>query len=235
MAIADLRREYNAGSLQKADLDPDPLRQFDRWFRQAAGVAGGGRWRAFGIGLYKAFQALLGHPPADPNAMALATSDKDGRPSVRMVLLKGVDQRGFLFFTNYESRKGSELTANPRAALVFYWRELERQVCVVGAVTRLSREESEAYFKSRPRGARLAAWASDQHGAVPDRAALERQFRECAAKFPGDDVPLPPYWGGYVLAPDEIQFWQGRPNRLHDRFRYLKQSSGQWHIERLAP
>jgi pyridoxamine 5'-phosphate oxidase len=127
------------------------------------------------------------------------------------------------------------LTANSRAALVFYWRELERQVCVVGAVTRLSREESAAYFKSRPRSARLAAWASDQHSAVPDRAALERQFREFEAKFSGDDVPLPPYWGGYVLAPDEIQFWQGRPDRLHDRFRYLKQGDGRWLIERLAP
>ncbi|HYT60828.1 MAG TPA: pyridoxamine 5'-phosphate oxidase [Haliangiales bacterium] len=236
MSIADLRKEYTLGSLKEADLDADPLRQFDQWFQQAAQVkAGGGRWRAFAIGLYNAFQALLGHKPVDPNAMALATADKEGCPSARMVLLKGADERGFIFFTNYESRKGSELAENPHAALVFYWPELERQVCVVGTVTKLPREESQAYFKSRPRGARLAAWASDQHSVAPSREALQQRLIEFEAKFRDEDVPLPPYWGGFVLAPREIQFWQGRPNRLHDRFRYTKRTDGKWLIERLAP
>jgi pyridoxamine 5'-phosphate oxidase len=235
MSLANLRREYTLARLDKADLDPDPYRQFDQWFQQAIEAkGGGGRLRAFGIGIYKAFQALLGARPFDPNAISLATADKSGRPSVRTVLLKGLDSRGFIFFTNYESRKGRELMENPRAALVLHWSDLERQVCVSGDVTRLPREESEAYFKSRPRGARLATWVSKQSSIVSDRQHLERQMNEVTARFP-DEIPMPDYWGGFVLAPLEIEFWQGRPSRLHDRLRYMRQSDGSWNIERLSP
>jgi pyridoxamine 5'-phosphate oxidase len=235
MAIPDLRREYSRGGLDRQDLNADPMAQFSNWFGQASAARGGTRWRKIGIALFNVWHAILGHAPADVNAMVLATADKDARPSARNVLLKGADQRGFIFFTNYESRKGQELTENPNASLVFYWPDLERQVCVAGTVKKLSREESEAYFKSRPKGSRLAAWASNQSDAVADRAVLEQHWHTMAARFPGDDVPLPPNWGGYVLAPTRIEFWQGRPNRLHDRFRYTKQPDNTWKIERLAP
>jgi pyridoxamine 5'-phosphate oxidase len=235
MSLADLRREYTLGRLDKSDLDPDPIRQFDRWFHQAVEAKGGsGRLRAFGIGIYKAFQSLLGVKLADPNAIALATADASGHPSVRMVLLKGAEARGFIFFTNYESRKGRELSENPHAALVIHWGELERQVCVRGAVTKLPREESEAYFKSRPKGARLAAWVSKQSAVVPNRQFLEQKMAEVTQQHPAD-VPMPDYWGGYVLAPVEIEFWQGRASRLHDRLRYARQPDGGWKIERLSP
>jgi pyridoxamine 5'-phosphate oxidase len=151
-----------------------------------------------------------------------------------MVLLKGADARGFIFFTNYESRKGRELGENPHAALVMHWAELEREICVTGSVTRLPRVESEAYFRSRPRGARLAAWVSKQSAVVPSRQYLEQQMQEVTARFP-EDVPIPEYWGGYLLAPVEIEFWQGRPSRLHDRLRYARQADGSWKIERLSP
>ncbi len=233
--LANLRREYGAGPLNRADLDPDPAAQFKQWFAQAATRRSGGRLRKIGIALYKLWQALLGREPADVNAMVLATGGKDGRPSARTVLLKGVDERGFIFYTNYESGKGQELAANPNAALVFYWSDLERQVCVSGTVSKLSHEESEAYFSSRPRGSRLAAWASKQSSVVADRQTLESKWREMAARFPSARVPLPSFWGGYVLAPVSIEFWQGRPNRLHDRFRYTRSSDGTWRIERLAP
>jgi pyridoxamine 5'-phosphate oxidase len=167
--------------------------------------------------------------------MVLATADYQGRPSARTVLLKGIDARGFTFFTNYDSRKGRELAENPRAALVFFWPGLERQVLVSGEVTRLTAEESERYFRSRPLGSRIAAWASNQSAPVPDRATLEERWRETAARFPGDDVPLPPNWGGFLLAPSRIEFWQGRANRLHDRFSYTREAGGEWRIERLAP
>ena len=150
-------------------------------------------------------------------------------------LLKGVDVRGFIFFTNYDSRKGTELAENPQAALVFYWADQERQVCIAGDVTRVSREESEVYFKSRPRASRLAAWASRQSDVLESRDVLEARWKELEAKYPGEAVPLPPFWGGYVLAPTRIEFWQGRPSRLHDRFRYLKQPGNSWRIERLSP
>jgi pyridoxamine 5'-phosphate oxidase len=169
------------------------------------------------------------------NAMTLATADEQGRPSARIVLLKGVDRRGFIFYTNYDSRKGRELAGNPHAALVFYWGDQERQVCVAGEVQKLSREESEAYHNSRPRGSRIGAWASKQSEVVPDRAFLESQWAKYEAEFPGAEVPLPPYWGGYVLAPSRLEFWQGRPNRLHDRFRYARQPDDSWVIERLSP
>ena len=231
MGMADIRREYARGGLDRSDLGADPVAQFGRWFAQASG---GSRWRKIGIALFKLWHAILGHSPLDVNAMTLATVDPAGRPSSRAVLLKGVDGRGFIFFTNYDSRKGRELEKNPNAALSFYWPELERQVCVAGTVAKLPEAESEAYFKSRPRGSRLAAWASNQSDVVADRAALEVKWNEMAAKFP-EDVPLPPNWGGYVLKPERLEFWQGRPSRLHDRFCYTRQADNSWKLERLAP
>jgi pyridoxamine 5'-phosphate oxidase len=171
----------------------------------------------------------------DLNAMTLATVDQEGRPSARVVMLKGVDARGFIFYTNYGSRKGLELAGNPEAALVFYWSEVERQVCVAGQVSRLPPEESDAYFASRPRGSRIAAWASEQSQTARDRAALEERWRLFEEKYHDREVPRPPHWGGYVLSPTRVEFWQGRPNRLHDRFRYTHQAEGSWVIERLCP
>jgi pyridoxamine 5'-phosphate oxidase len=198
--------------VEERDLLPDPLEQFRRWFAEAV---------AAGLDL--------------PEAMALATADGDGRPSARTVLLKGVDERGFHFFTNYESRKGLELSSNPHAALVFHWaQEPRRQVTVAGSVSALPREESEAYFRTRPLGSRLGAWASRQSEPVSARAELERAFAEAEKRF-GDDPPLPHFWGGYVLAPERLEFWQNRPNRLHDRFRYTRGADGGWQVERLAP
>ncbi len=234
MAIADIRREYSGGELRRADLDTNPLAQFQNWFAAAGSGSSGSRWRKIGIALFKLWHAVLGHAPADVNAMVLATVDKDGVPSTRTVLLKGADERGFIFYTNYDSRKGLELTENPNAALTFYWPDLERQICVAGRIEKLSREASENYFKSRPRGSQLATWASNQRDVVPDRAALDAKWSEAAAKFP-DDVPLPPNWGGYVLKPGRIEFWQGRPSRLHDRFQYTRQPDGSWKLERLSP
>jgi pyridoxamine 5'-phosphate oxidase len=231
MALADTRREYSLCGLNRADLDANPVAQFSRWFAQASA---GSRWRKIGIALYKLWHAILGRAPADVNAMVLATVDKAGRPSTRAVLLKGVDERGFIFFTNYDSRKGLELAENPNAALTFYWADLERQVCVAGPVRKLPQAESESYFKSRPRGSRLATWASNQRDVVADRAVLDKRWDEMAVKFP-NDVPLPPNWGGYVLKPERIEFWQGRPNRLHDRFCYTRQPDDSWKLERLAP
>jgi pyridoxamine 5'-phosphate oxidase len=231
MGLADIRREYVQGELRRADLDMNPLAQFDRWFAQASG---GSRGRKIGIALFKLWHAILGRTPIDVNAMTLATVDRAGQPSSRSVLLKGVDERGFVFYTNYDSRKGHELADNPNGALTFYWADLGRQVCVAGTVTKLPVAESEGYFKSRPRGSRLAAWASDQSAVVADRAVLDAKWNEIAAKFPGD-VPLPPNWGGYVLKPERIEFWQGRPSRLHDRFCYTRQADNSWKLERLAP
>ncbi|MCU0786362.1 MAG: pyridoxamine 5'-phosphate oxidase [Verrucomicrobia bacterium] len=235
MNIADLRREYGIGGLKRQDLTADPLTQFQSWFGQASAFQSGSRWRQIGIAIYKLWHAILGHAPVDVNAMVLGTVSQDGQPSARTVLLKGADTRGFIFFTNYDSRKGQELEKTPKASLVFYWPSFERQVCVAGTVMKLPREESEAYFKGRPKGSRLAAWASSQSDVVANRQALETKWQEMAARFPGQDVPLPPNWGGYVLAPVRIEFWQGRPNRLHDRFCYSKQGDGLWRIERLAP
>ena len=234
MAIADIRREYKMAGLRRADLAPDPLAQFSAWFSQAVSAQSGSRWRKIGIAAYKLWQVILGHSPADVNAMVLATVDEAGRPSTRTVLLKGVDSRGFIFFTNYDSRKGRELGANPAAALTFYWPELERQICVAGVVEKLPVAESEKYFKSRPRGSQLGAWASNQSDPVADRAELEKRWSDMEKKFPGE-IPLPANWGGFVLKPDRIEFWQGRPSRLHDRFTYLRQPDGQWKIDRLSP
>ena len=212
-AIANLRRDYALAGLTEQDLDADPIRQFQKWFNEAVAAA-----------------------ITEPNAMVLATVDGSGQPSTRVVLLKAVDQRGFSFFTNYESRKGRELAANPRASLTFPWIALERQVCINGSVSKLSREESAAYFKLRPRGSRLGAWASPrQSDVIAGRSVLEERMRQLETRYPGDEVPLPPYWGGYVLAPIEIEFWQGRTSRLHDRLRYCKQADTSWKIERLSP
>ena len=234
MAIADLRREYNLTGLRRADLEPDPIAQFKKWFDQATGARASGRIRKLLIRVYKAIFLLGNTEQLDLNAMTLSTVDAAGRPSARVVLLKGLDHRGFVFYTNYNSRKGRELDANPNASLVFYWPDQERQVCIAGAVTRLSQEESDAYFHSRPYGSQIGAWASDQSQTVADRAALEEKWKEFEHKFPKGAVPRPAHWGGYILRPERVEFWQGRPNRLHDRFRYSQQQ-GSWNVERLCP
>jgi pyridoxamine 5'-phosphate oxidase len=234
MNLGDFREDYRCGVLDRAGLDVNPIAQFESWFRDATGEQSQSRWRKIGIALYKLWSAILNHRPADINAMTLATVDKSGKPSTRTVLLKTVDKHGFIFFTNYDSRKGRELAENPNAALTFFWPDLERQVCVAGTVMKLPVAESEAYFKSRPRGSRLAAWASDQSESVPDRATLEVKWRELEKKFP-NDIPLPPNWGGFILKPERIEFWQGRPSRLHDRFSYTRQPDNSWKLERLAP
>jgi pyridoxamine 5'-phosphate oxidase len=197
--------------LGEHDLDPDPLRSFERWFAEAREAG------AF-----------------EPEAVALATATPDGAPSVRMVLAKGVDESGFRFFTNYASRKGAELEANPRAALLFHWPVLGRQVRIEGRVTRVPREETEAYARSRSPASRLSALASPQSRPVPDREWLERRVAELERDH-GADVPVPDEWGGYLLEPEAWEFWQHRPNRLHDRFRYLPSGDGSWRIERLGP
>ena len=235
MAIADMRRNYTAGELERQDLKADPLIQFQTWFDSAAHARGKSRWRKIGIAIYDVWQAVLGNTRVEVNAMTLATVGADGKPSSRTVLLKGADARGFIFYTNYDSRKGRELAGNQNAALTFFWPELERQVCIAGTVSKVSREESEAYFKSRPKGSRIGAWASNQSSVVADRAALEKIWQQIAAKFPGDDVPLPPNWGGFVLRPERIEFWQGRASRMHDRFCYMRQADDSWRIERLSP
>jgi pyridoxamine 5'-phosphate oxidase len=194
------------------DLDPDAIVQFERWLADA--VAAGVR---------------------EPDAMTVATATPGGEPSARTVSLRGVDARGFVFFTHYESRKGRELAENPRAALVFHWREIERQVRVTGPVSRLSAEESTAYWDTRPRGSRISAWASPQGEVVDGRAMLDRWFDETDARFPTDAIPLPPFWGGYRVEPVEVELWEGRPNRLHDRLRYRRAAGGGWVLERLAP
>lgn len=234
MNLGDFREDYRRGALDRAALDANPLAQFESWFRDATGDRAQSRWRKIGIALYKLWSAVQNYRPADINAMTLATADRDGKPSTRTVLLKSVDERGFIFFTNYDSRKGRELAENPNAALTFFWSELERQVCVTGTVTKLPVAESEAYFKSRPRGSQLAAWASNQSEVIPNRSVLEAAWRELEKRFPRD-ISLPPNWGGFILKPERIEFWQGRPSRLHDRFSYTRRPDGSWTIERLSP
>jgi pyridoxamine 5'-phosphate oxidase len=206
------RREYRRGALDEAEMDADPIRQIQLWLEAA---------RAAGV------------PDAD--AMTLATATPDGRPSARLVLLKAVDRRGLTFYTSFESRKGGELAANPRAATVFYWPDLERQVRVEGTVERLPEAESDAYFRSRPPGARLGALASRQSQVIPSREVLAHRVRELRRQFPDGDAPRPPWWGGYLLVPEALEFWQGRPDRLNDRLRYRRMPDGGWLLERLAP
>jgi pyridoxamine 5'-phosphate oxidase len=198
--------------LRRSDLDPNPIRQFANWFTAA-------------------IEASI----RDVNAMSLATAGRDARPSVRIVLLKSFDQDGFVFFTNYESAKGKQLDANPYAALGFYWIELDRQIRISGKVEKTSREESQAYFHSRPVGSQLGAWASRQSEIVDGRRVLDARMAEMTERFRKKRIPLPPRWGGYRLKPDIMEFWQGRPNRLHDRFRYTRLANGSWQIDRLAP
>ena len=204
--------DYTRSALDEADAAPSPFRQFAAWFTdaQAANIP-------------------------DPNAMTVATATPDGRPSARIVLLKGYDERGFVFYTNYKSRKGQEVASNPIAALVFFWPALERQIRITGAVAPVSRDETDRYFRSRPRGSRLGAWASRQSAVIADRAEVEDQLHSLDQQYPGDDIPTPPHWGGYRVAPDAFEFWQGRPSRLHDRLRYTRQPDGSWRIDRLAP
>jgi pyridoxamine 5'-phosphate oxidase len=235
MSIADLRREYNLTGLRRKDLNADPMVQFKHWFEQASGARVSGRIRKFFVNLYKALLLLGRVDLADMNAMTLATVDSCGQPSARTVLLKGLDPRGFIFYTNYQSRKGQELAQNSQAALVFYWPDLERQVSITGRVAQLPPAESDAYFQTRPHGSRIAAWASDQSHVVADRAALDRKWEQLEKQYLGQEVPRPPHWGGYILTPASIEFWQGRPNRLHDRFRYTRQPDQTWTIERLSP
>ena len=212
MSIADLRREYTTRGLHEQDLDPSPFIQFGKWFQEA-----------------------LSAELIDPNAMTLATSSREGKPSARIVLLKDFDQRGFVFYSNYESRKGLELESNPYGAILFFWAEVERQVIINGKVSRLSRKESEEYFHTRPVGSQIGAWASRQSQVISGPEVLESRVKELKRKYRGKEIPMPSYWGGFLLDPSTFEFWQGRPNRLHDRLRYTLQSKGHWQIERLSP
>ena len=207
-----LRERYARATLDERDVSADPIAQFTTWFEEA-----------------RAAQVR------EPNAMTLATATADGAPSARVVLLKSVDARGFVFYSDHRSRKGRELDDNPRAALVFWWEPLERQVRVTGRVERVTREEAAAYFATRPRGSRIGAWTSRQSSVLPDRAALEQALADTEARFGEDgDIPLPEHWGGWRVVPNAVEFWQGRPSRLHDRIEYRKDDHG-WQIGRLAP
>jgi pyridoxamine 5'-phosphate oxidase len=208
---AGFRHEYIGKGLRRRDLDPDPIKQFNNWFTAA-------------------FKAQI----LDANAMTLATC-VGSKPSARVVLLKDFDERGFVFFTNYASDKGRQLDKNPNAALVFYWMEVERQIRIQGKVEKTTRAESEEYFRSRPIGAQLGAWASHQSEAIDARRVLDARLEEMKQRFAEGPIPLPPHWGGYRLKPERVEFWQGRPDRLHDRFRYTLQRDGSWKIDRLAP
>jgi pyridoxamine 5'-phosphate oxidase len=212
MNTAELRHEYTRGGLRREDLKPDPFDQFTLWFDQAC-------------------QAGL----IDPNALSLATAGTDGRPSVRTVLLKQYDQRGLVFFTNLESKKARHIAANQNVCLLFAWLALERQVIIAGTAEKISTAEAVAYFVTRPLGSQLAAWASPQSRAITSRKLLEMKWAEMKQKFADGKVPLPSFWGGYRVKPVEFEFWQGRENRLHDRFHYVQQPDGSWLIERLAP
>ena len=210
-ALAQMRRDYEMRGLSRADVLADPLEQFTRWFDEACGA-----------------------PVQEPNAMTLATVDAAGQPAARTVLLKGIDRRGLTFYTNLESRKAGELAVNAKAALLFWWPPHARQVRFEGTIEPVADAEADAYFAARPRGSQIGAWASAQSSVIADRAALEAAEQEIVARFAGDPVPRPPFWGGYRLVPERVEFWQGRINRLHDRLRYTRRGEG-WQIDRLAP
>jgi len=210
-SLQAMRSEYAGQPFTEEAVDDDPFRQFDRWFNEA----------------------VTAEIP-DTNAMVLSTSGADGMPSGRVVLLKGIEDGGFVFYTNYGSSKGKALASNPRASLLFFWQQLARQVRVSGAATRVSRDMSAAYCATRPRESQLAAWASAQSEIIADRAALERAFDQARERFGDGPIPLPDTWGGYMLIPDRFEFWQGRPSRLHDRIEY-REVNGRWHRSRLAP
>ncbi len=213
LSLEGLRDEYCRGGLGEADCETNPIVQFERWMKEAQAA-----------------------DLKEPNAMTLSTATADGKPSSRVVLLKEVSEIGFVFYTSYTSRKAREIETNPTAALTFYWAELERQVRVEGRVRRVPPEQSEAYFRSRPKGSRLGAWASHQSEVLPSRRPLEDRLRELEAQYAEtDDIPRPGYWGGYCVSPEMVEFWQGRPNRLHDRLRYRIKGESTWGIERLSP
>jgi pyridoxamine 5'-phosphate oxidase len=212
MDVSEVRRDYRRAALDERGLAPDPIVQFRAWLAEA-----------------------LAAGPLDPTAMTLATADREGRPSARVVLLKGCDEHGFVFYTNYGSRKARELAANPHAALVFYWPASDRQVRAEGVVERISRDETAAYFATRPLASQLGAWASRQSAPVAGREPLEQAFAAAARQFAGGEVPAPEFWGGYRLRPTAMEFWQGRESRLHDRIAYRRNAEGGWTIERLQP
>lgn len=209
--IQNLRQDYRAAELAEHDVHKDPIIQFGNWFKHA-----------------------LDSKIFEPNVMTLATADHSGRPSARILLMKGFDQNGFVFYTNYASQKGQQLDENPQAAMVFFWAELERQVRIEGTITKVSEEESNTYFHSRPAGSQIGALASPQSHVIPNREVLEERVKELTATYTDQEVPRPETWGGYLLKPDLIEFWQGRPSRLHDRISYTS-VNGVWIINRLAP
>ena len=211
-SIADIRKEYKQHSLNENEVAADPITQFEKWWNQA-----------------------MDSEINEVNAMTLATANLQAHPSARIVLLKGFDEKGFVFFTNYNSNKGIQLEENPFAALVFFWKELERQVRIEGTITKVDTAESDNYFKSRPRESKIGAWASAQSSVVSSRAELEKTVSEIETKYKDQDIPRPPHWGGYRVSPQLIEFWQGRPGRLHDRIRYTKDDESNWAIDRLAP
>lgn len=211
-SVADLRKEYTFLGLSETEAHPNPFKQFRLWFEQA----------------------ITAQLP-EPNAMIIATATVDGKPSARMVLLKNYDERGFVFYTNYDSNKGQQLLENPWGAITFWWAQLERQVRIEGRVEKVSDAESDEYFNSRPIGSQLGAWASNQSQVVESREVLEQRLEQLKQEYENKEVPRPPHWGGFRLIPDEIEFWQGRPNRLHDRLLYRRTQDGSWTIQRLAP